>query len=157
MLYEMEREGRKLLLHLIEKYGYGSKKMLEVGCGSNELLMKISKKYNADVKCIDPYGYGKNIIKMHGEDIAKLNEKFDVVYSVMSLHHMNASIFLKEAVKVLNENGKLIIVDWKHGVDTGFPEYYFSLEEVLEMMKDYEIIEKGNARYHFYVVGKAKK
>ncbi len=91
---------------------------------------------------------------MRGEEIAKLNEKFDVIYSVMSLHHMDASIFLKEAIRTLNDDGKLIIVDWKKGVDTGIPEYYFSLNEVTAMMKDYEIIERGEEKYHFYVVGK---
>ncbi|KAA0004217.1 MAG: class I SAM-dependent methyltransferase [Thermoplasmata archaeon] len=155
MLYEMEKEGRNLLLKLLEKH-HGNK-MLEVGCGSNELALLISKKFNSNVKCIDPYGYGKNIIKMRGEEIAKLNEKFDVIYSVMSLHHMDAFIFLKEAIKALNNNGKLIIVDWKKGVETGVPEYYFSLNEVIAMMKDYEIIDKGEKKHHFYVVGKENK
>ena len=155
MLYEMEEEGRRLLLRLLEKYHGG--KMLEVGCGSDELISYISERFGVEAKCIDPYGYGRNIVKMRGEEIAKLNEKFDVVYSVMSLHHMDAAIFLKEAIKVLNDDGKLVIVDWKHGVDTGFPEYYFSLDEVMEMMDDYEIVEKGYERYHFYVVGKNKK
>ncbi|MCD6222526.1 MAG: hypothetical protein J7K12_02435 [Thermoplasmata archaeon] len=41
MLYQMEREGRKLLLHLIERHD--GKKMLEVGCGSDELAKSISK------------------------------------------------------------------------------------------------------------------
>ena len=103
----MEREGRKLLLHLIERHD--GKKMLEVGCGSDELAKSISKKFGASVECIDPYGYGKNVIRMRGEDIAKLGKKYDVIYSVMSLHHMNAHLFLKEAIEALEEDGKLII------------------------------------------------
>jgi len=154
MLYQMEREGRKLLLHLIERHD--GKKMLEVGCGSDELAKSISKKFGASVECIDPYGYGKNVIRMRGEDIAKLGKKYDVIYSVMSLHHMNAHLFLKEAIKALEKDGKLIIVDWKKGIETGVPEYYFSLDEVIAMLKSYEIIEKGEARYHFYVVAKRK-
>ncbi|MCD6222527.1 MAG: hypothetical protein J7K12_02440 [Thermoplasmata archaeon] len=93
---------------------------------------------------------------MRGEDIAKLGKKYDVIYSVMSLHHMNAHLFLKEAIKALEEDGKLIIVDWKKGIETGVPEYYFSLDEVIAMMENYEIIEKGETRYHFYVVAKRK-
>jgi len=154
MLYKMEEEGRKLLLKLIEKYV--GKRMLEVGCGDDALLSFISKKFNATVKCIDPYGYGKNIIRMRGEEISKLDEKFDVVYTIMSLHHMDAKLFLEEAIKVLGNEGKIIIVDWKKGIETGVPEYYFSLDEVIQMMKNYEIIEKGEEKYHFYVVGKAK-
>lgn len=151
----MEEEGRKILLQLIEKYH--GRKILEVGCGNDKLISILSKKFDAIIKCVDPYGYGKNIIRMKGEEVSKLNEKFDVVYTLMSLHHMEASLFLKEASKVLNDDGKIIIVDWKHGTYTGVPEYYFSLGEVIEMMKDYEIIEKGITRYHFYVVGKKSR
>ena len=148
----MEEEGRKILIKLLEKHG--GKKMIEVGCGNDELLKKISKIFGADVKCIDPYGYGENVIRMKGEEIAKINEKFDTIYTVMSLHHMDAMKFLKEAINALNEDGKIIVVDWKKGVDTGVQEYYFSLKEVLDMMVGYKIIDKGEKKYHFYVVAK---
>jgi len=56
----------------------------------------------------------------------------------------------------MGKNGKIILVDWKKGVDTGIPEQYFSLEEVKEKVeKIFRIIEKGEGRFHFYIVGMA--
>ena len=150
-LYKMEKEGYNVAINLIEKYL--GKEILEVGCGYSQLMRKISDKHGINVICIDPYASGKNIIRMKGEDISMLNKNFDVIYSVMSFHHIeNVKKFLEGAKKSLKHDGKLIIVDWKKGIYTGVPEYYYSLDEVIEIMKEYKIIEANEEKYHFYIV-----
>ncbi|MCD6481769.1 MAG: hypothetical protein J7L31_05815 [Thermoplasmata archaeon] len=80
-----------------------------------------------------------------------------MVYSLQSLHHfLSLEKFLNEGRRIMGKNGKIILVDWKKGVDTGIPEQYFSLEEVKEKVeKIFRIIEKGEGRFHFYIVGMA--
>ena len=147
----MEKEGYNIAINLIEKYL--GKEILEVGCGYGQLMKKISEKHSINVMCIDPYAHGKNVIKLKGEDISLLNKKFDIIYSVMSFHHIgNVKKFLEGAKKSLKDNGKLIIVDWKKGTYTGVPEYYYSLNEVIEIMKEYKIIEAKEEKYHFYLL-----
>lgn len=150
-MYEMEKEAHEIAKKLIKKYI--GKNMLEVGCGDEKFMEEISKIYDINIICIDPYGHGKNIIRMRGEEIEKLNKKFDLIYTIMSFHHIeDAKKFLKGVKNSLKENGKIIIIDWKNGVYTGVPEYYYSLKEVIEMMKDYKIIEAKEEKYHFYIV-----
>ncbi len=153
MLWKMEEQGRKLLLKLIEKYVRKGNNLLEIGCGDDAMINKLSSMYGISAKCIDPYGYGKNVIKIEGERVDELNEKFDIIYSIMSFHHLsNPEKFFDASLRVMKENAIMIIVDWKKGVNTGFPEYYFDVEEVISMMDGYKIIEHGNERYHFYAV-----
>ena len=53
----------------------------------------------------------------------------------------------------MGEEGKLLLVDWKRGVNTGIHERYFSLDEVEKMVKkDFRILEKGEMDFHFYIV-----
>ncbi len=153
MLWKMEAEGYELLLKLIEKYIGNRKKLLEVGCGNERLMNKISSLHNVEIKCADPYGYGRNVINIEGEKIDELNEKFDMIYSIMSFHHLHdPKKFLNASLKAMMENAVLIIVDWKNGVNTGFPEYYYSVDELLSMMHFYDILGHGNGKYHLYVV-----
>ena len=153
----MEKEGRKLLEKLLKKYVSRGMKLLEIGCGNDEIMHELEKKFDVDVICVDPYGYGRRVIKIRAEEISSLSRKFNIIYSIQSFHHIaDGEKFLEGAEKIILEGGKIILVDWKRGVDTGIPEQYFSLEEVKEKVeKIFRIIEKGEGRFHFYIVGMA--
>ena len=153
----MEREGRKLLMNLLEKYVEDGMELLEVGCGNGDIMEKVEENFGVEAICADPYGHGKNVFHVRAEELSSLGKKFDIVYSLQSLHHfLSLEKFLNEGRRIMRKNGKIILVDWKKGVDTGIPERYFSLEEVKEKVeKLFRIIERGEGEFPFYIVGLA--
>ena len=155
-LREMERVGHNLMLKIMEKYIKEGEKGLEIGCGDEKLMNILSKKFHLDIICADPYAHGKRVFNVKGEEISSLKRKFDFIYSVMSLHHIaNIKKFFEEAKKSLRKEGKIMIVDWKKGVETGVYEEYFSLQEVLNLISQYfHLLEWGNDAFHFYIVAK---
>ncbi len=162
MLYFMEKEGDSLLTKSLKIYISGGEILLEVGAGNCNLLKKIVKKFKVYGYGIDPFLYQRqeNEVKcfpLSGEEISKLNKKFDIIYLIRSFHHIkNREKFLKEAGKGLKKDGKLIIVDWKKGTETGIDEYYYDILEVSELLKkeNFKIVEEKELKWNFLVVAK---
>lgn len=134
----------------ILKKGESHRKILDVGCGDGNLLIKIAKRNKfVELWCTDPYveyarnnmmrkGYSSRIkcIDAKAEDIPLSNHSFDFVYSVRSLHEFSNPVkALKEIKRLLTPNGEIIIIDWKKGADTGVRERYYGKEELIEFMK----------------------
>ena len=149
---QMENEGDEILQGLLSKFLRPGMKIVEVGCGSSDLIEKLERKYKIKGICVDPYGYGKKIVKIAAENIDDIGEKFDLIYLIRTLHHLNVDYFSKSAYLSLKKGGKMIIVDWKKGANTGVSERYFSLKEILALFRDFHVIEKGEGMWNFYLV-----
>jgi len=110
-------------------------RILEVGCGDCGLLRKIIDTAKVRVFGIDPLVKGSDVEipcwSLRAEEIDRLNKNFDLIYTVYSLHHFDdVGEFLKKARERLFDGGKLVIIDWRHGVDTGVRERYFKVGEI---------------------------
>lgn len=95
--------------------------VLDVGCGDGTLIFKIcymcKKVYgiDPDTKSIDTAKKNNTYdnISFINDDFLKYdfgNTKFDNIIFVASIHHMDMEEALKKAKKLLNEDGKIIIV-----------------------------------------------
>lgn len=102
-------------------------KILDVGCGTGNLLLKIARKYNKSIELVG-VDLSPKMISIAKEkleensfinyetgtsDNLKFNSNyFDYVICSNSLHHHpSTQNSLKEMTRVLKKNGKLIIVD----------------------------------------------
>jgi SAM-dependent methyltransferase len=100
--------GKYLLHWRIQKVlPHVNGKLLDIGCGTNELV----KAYSGRGIGVDVYGWdGVDLVV---EDTAKLPYKvqeFDSVTIIAALNHIpNREEVLKEAHRVLNKSGKIII------------------------------------------------
>lgn len=98
-------------------------KLLDISCGTGQLLKVLSKYPHLNLQGLD-YSSGmlkrarkrlkKNIILMQG-DVRKLpfpNDTFDYVISTEAFHHYgNQKQALKEMYRITKKDGKLIIID----------------------------------------------
>ena len=115
-------------------------KVLEIGCGIGDFVRFLASK-GLDVTGIDPYAEnqsekGYHIRRAYAEELPFEDESFDAVVSVRTLHHTDAKRTLKEAYRVLKNDGMICISDWKKGADTGIKEEYFSPEELRKMLME---------------------
>ncbi len=160
----MEKEGDKLLIEILKKYIKKGNSVLEIGAGNCDFLKNIVYKFDVTGYGVDPYIYSLDkeklkCFKIKGEDISKLKKRFDIIYLLRSLHHIkNPEVLFNEIKTYLNNNGKLIIVDWKKGTETGIPENYFSLNEVKSLMLKFnlEIVEECENSWYLVIVGIVK-
>ncbi len=144
-------------IELFEKIYKRNHKVLDVGCGNGELIESLKHNYGAKIVGIDPYPIlnmkeeRQECYELKGEEINQLDQIFDIIYTIKTLHHLNKpNLFLKNSKKVLNNKGHIIIVDWKEGVNNGLNEEYFNLDEVMLKLKEqgYKIIQgKRKDRY----------
>lgn len=112
-----------LMYHLIPNYPYNwikkgllnfQSKILDMGCGSGERLLKMKLCGFENVIGIDPfiekdihYKCGLNILK---KDIHELNEKFDFIMMHHSLEHIADQVKCLSMLKnLLKENGSILI------------------------------------------------
>jgi len=154
---------RDFIEYLSRFVGKGSA-VLDVGCGSGEFLRELVELTGARGMGVDPYsperGEGDlEFRSLPAERIGELKGKFDLVYTVHSLHHFrDVEKFLKGALDVLEDEGQLVIIDWIKGADTGVPEDYFALEEVMGLMEKagFGIQEKYIVGDSFVVRGRRK-
>jgi len=106
-------------------------KLLDVGCGTGELLFRLAKKYGEGVELhgIDP---SEDMIKIarkrakrggpfvsfqigEGESLPFADESFDWVVSSLAMHHMplpGKKQALSEIHRVLRPGGWALITDW---------------------------------------------
>jgi ubiquinone/menaquinone biosynthesis C-methylase UbiE len=158
----MEADGRTLIRELVSKYYRNAYSMLEVGSGGGELLIDLAATYGGEVWGIDPYiprryFRGVSFADIPAEEIHTLGRNFDLIFSVYSLHHFrDMRTFLQGMKEVLRPEGTFIFVDWRKGTETGVPEPYLSLSEVVTQVEKagYVIVESGAGSSHFYLVGK---
>lgn len=102
------------------------KKLLEIGAGSGKETLYFAKKgaivYPIDIssrsiniinKLVKKYNFKGNIIpkKMDVESIEFGDNTFDLVFINSVLMHVNHEIALKECIRVLKKNGRLIIIE----------------------------------------------
>jgi len=142
----------------------GPVRLLEAGCGSGRLLTKLAQRLDAKAVGVDPYamprlGNSVAIERLAGEVIDRLEGRFHVIFSVMSLHHMTRpEAFFQAARAVAAWRSTLVIVDWKDGVDTGIPEHYFELEAVSQMAirAGFTVEVAREDRWHFVVTARPR-
>jgi SAM-dependent methyltransferase len=81
---------------------------------------------------IDPYASNtKRCHRLRAEEMDQLTERFDLVYTRYTLHHLDAPQRFPEKVRaVLRPGGVLLIVDWVKGARTGVPERYLAPQTV---------------------------
>ncbi len=132
-------------------------RFLDVGCGSGWMIDELMRLTGADGYGVDPFAvYHNRCRPLAAEELDRLKIEFDVIYTVHSLHHFDdpRRFFMLSASK-LKENGRLIVVDWKKGVDTGVPEHYFASEEVKNMMLEWlEVVENFDIDRSFFIVAR---
>ncbi len=152
---DMEREGDEILWRIISQLIQENMKIAEIGCGNTSLLNRICRKYKVDGICFDPYGYSKNIVRIEGERIDEYGEKYHLIYSIRSFHHLsNVEKFIKSSYLSLENKGYLVIVDWKKGVSTGVQERYYSVDEILPYFKKYFKIKHEEKQWNFCIVAR---
>ena len=133
----------------------GKRNILDIGCGSCKLVLFLAKELK-DVKVVGVdlhNGEFPDVAeKIRGEkfvnrvqcvkgDVSDLNflskESFGAVVSVYSLHEFHtAQRALKQTFRILNQKGKIVIVDFIRGTlaDRLWGESYYSPEEIKETL-----------------------
>jgi ubiquinone/menaquinone biosynthesis C-methylase UbiE len=109
------------VLNKLDELSFNS--LLDVGCGTGNLLKLISSKYDIELAGVDLTPKMLNIAKIKLEDKADLkiadseelpfdDNKFDMVICTDSFHHYpHPEKVLAEIKRVLQDNGMLLIAD----------------------------------------------
>ena len=118
------------LCEIIAKKLKGADNLLDIGCGDGFLVSCLAKKLNRKVIGFDIST--EVFVKAHTQckkfDVCNLiecvkgdahnmkifkNNEFDALTLVYTLHHMdNFNIVLKEAMRVLKQNGRLVMIEY---------------------------------------------
>jgi ubiquinone/menaquinone biosynthesis C-methylase UbiE len=135
----------------ILKKGASRKRILDVGCGDGELLIKLAEEsLFSELWCVDTYiegavsnidrkGFSQRIkcLNAEAEDIPLESHFFDFIYSLRSLHEFHSPVkALKEIKRLLASNGETIIADWKKEAKTGVSERYYGKDELLKFLEE---------------------
>lgn len=156
----MNPDAHEIARDLIKNHAAHAELILDVGCGSGSFVRQIADELHATPFGIDPFIADQDSSELHlralpAEALSRLGRRFDLIYSVHSMHHFNnVHTFFHEVQKTLGWSGVVILVDWKHGARTGIPERYYRLGEVLRFLENYnfKLIDYGEAGDNFYLV-----
>ncbi|MTI47890.1 class I SAM-dependent methyltransferase [Sporosalibacterium faouarense] len=116
--WDHNQQYEKLLIREISNQ---DRTALDIGCGTGEFAQKLSKKvqgvYGIDLSPV----MIEEAIKRHNEDNIQYNiqdfdeisedVKYDYIVSIATFHHLNLERALPKIVRLLKENGKLIVLD----------------------------------------------
>jgi len=136
-----DEEITDFLLNFIAERDY----VLDVGCGDCSRLKEIKKLREINAFGIDIFISHKNnknyevvCREIKAEDINKLSEKFNLIFTAYSFHHFNdPKKFLINAKNRLLQGGRLIIIEWKYDTVTSNPdEEYYRAKEMEEFLTD---------------------
>ena len=105
----------------IQKHLIGNT-LLDFGCGDGKVADRINKILGLNVTLTDVYKH-KDIgcigleFALGKQDSVNLNKKFDIVLLLTVLHHAdNPAKVLQEAKRLLNPNGKIIVIESIYGI-----------------------------------------
>ena len=152
--------GHRLVYEELEELLGSGDVALDVGCGNGSFLERIVSDFGVKGMGIDPSAsIGESseteCNRLHAENVDELEEDFDIVYSINSLHHFgDVEAFFKNVDANLKPEGKIIIADWKEGASTGIPESYFSgkyIESVLTK-SGFKTIKSRELEKQFFLV-----
>lgn len=133
------------------KTGAKYERILDVGCGDGELLIKLAEvSSSSELWCVDTYidhavnnidreGFSQRIkcLKAEAEDIPLESHFFDFIYSIRSLHEFHSPVkALKEIKRLLASNGEIVIADWKKEAKTSVFERYYGKDELLKFLQE---------------------
>lgn len=117
----MKEYSSQIIFEKIIQYSdIENKEIMEIGCGDGRITTLLSGKPKMLV-AIDPdekkIKEAKTNIKGvdfqigSGEKTLFSNNSFDLVIFTLSLHHQNSQIAIKEACRVLKDNGKILVIE----------------------------------------------
>ena len=130
-------------------------RVLDVGCGDGTVMKEIARIKDVKIRGTDPFPGDWNCYNFTAEEIDEIKEKFNVVYLVKSFHHIgNVESFLKSVKNVMYPMARMVIIDWKYGVDTGVDERYYKKETVEKLLEEHNFIIKKSDEFEetFFIV-----
>jgi SAM-dependent methyltransferase len=149
--------GDSEMLGLIARWLPPGGKVLDVGCGSGRMLANLAERGIPGVG-IDPHTRdSEHCRRLAAEEMDCLSESFDLVYTLYTLHHLDAPRrFPRKARSVLRPEGVLLIVDWVAGARTGVPEGYFALQTVVRWVREagFQVVSEEVREQSMIIVAK---
>ncbi|MEM3204603.1 MAG: class I SAM-dependent methyltransferase [Saccharolobus sp.] len=140
--------------------------IVDYGCG-NGFYCKYLVNYATKLYCIDVNVIALEEVKKKVSNAITLtspkqieDKSVDIILFANSFHDMDDKEYVvKEVNRILKDDGRVIIIDWKKE-DTGFgPPLSIRMDEknFLEWFKDFYVVERFNpTKYHFGLVLKKK-
>ncbi|MCF7890395.1 class I SAM-dependent methyltransferase [Candidatus Bipolaricaulota bacterium] len=159
---DFKSEGHEKVYEKLENLIKPEFRILDVGCGDGSFLDQIANHHDISGVGIDPSpaeieGIETNCTILKAESVGELEEKFDLVYSINSLHHFgDVYEFFKSVPNQLEESGVMILADWKEGASTGRPESYYSLEYISNLLTEagFKVADSQDLERQFFLVSK---
>ncbi len=128
-----ENSDARIAEKILQFTDLGNKQVLEVGCGNGRItsfLVGKPKKLIAiepdaeEIKEARKKVSGADFLTGSGEYLEFSDERFDMVIFTLSLHHQDSSKAIREATRVLKDNGEILIIE---PVNAGEVEQVFGL------------------------------
>ena len=118
---------------IVQLSSLADRRVLEIGCGGGRITSLLSA-HTKKLVAIDPdpelIGQaragmpGVDFRLAKGEDLPFSDNSFDLVLFTLSLHHQDSSAALSEASRVLNRDGRILVVE---PAEDGEVERFFTL------------------------------